>query len=462
MFWRRHKSPAPSTSLLRGLGFDLLVLQVIGLVVLVWVVIDRLDTTIDDLEAEDMHKNALDLADRLESGGLSDIDLESSDLARFSPAYGRYLFAVVGNDGRVLFSSVKPGRALAPIDSANPGHTARFKTSNGASLLWGVTVEANLGKRHVWIQVAEDMNHRDAVLDEVAVRFLERGGGLILALSVAQIVFALIRMQRRIRPLLSASASVEAIGPDIGPERINCDGVPSEILPLVFAVNSAFDRLGIAFRAQKEFLENAAHELRTPLSVLRARVETIDNALLRQELETDIAVLSRLVTQLLRAAEMEGLAGNDPADIDLLDLTETVASYLFPAAAMSGRSINVGGDADVIVRGCAETIGQAINNLVENALFHTPLGTGIDIRVIGGDCPEIRVRDHGPGVPPEARQLIFQRFWRSDRSKGNGAGLGLSMVRRAMDLHHGTATVEDAPGGGAVFILRFGNVPSAA
>lgn len=219
-------------------------------------------------------------------------------------------------------------------------------------------------------------------------------------------------------------------------------------LPLVSAVNGAFDRIEATFRAQKEFLENAAHELRTPLSVLRARVETLEDAAMRCELETDIALLSRLVTQLLRAAEIKG-----PVDLELV--AATVASYLVPAATRAGRTIQVGADGPARVIGSAETIGQAINNLVENALSHTPPGSAVEVDVRGGAHPQVRVRDHGPGVAPDERELVFQRFWRRDRRRGSGAGLGLAMVRRAMDLHGGSAHVEAAPGGGARFVLDF-------
>jgi len=453
MFWTFGRAIPRPASLLRGLAQDLLLLHLLGFAVLGFVVFDRLDAAIDGLAAETMQRDALELADRLASQGLS-ATLDSGTQARFSPDYGRYRFSVLGRDGRVLVSSMAPPQALAPFDPAEPG-TVRFRAPHRAAMLWGVTVPARIGATPVWIQVAEDMNHRDAVIDEVAARFLDEGGWLILAVSGLQIALTLLRMRRRIRPLVAASASAEAIGPDIGHQRIRGDGVPSEILPLVEAVNGAFDRIEATFRAQKEFLENAAHELRTPLSVLRARIETLADGPVRHELETDVAVLSRLVTQLLRAAEVEGLSRHDQGRVDLAVLAATVASYLAPAASRAGREIRVSGADDAVVTGSAETIGQAINNLIENALGHTPPDSAIEVTVRGGARPQVWVRDHGPGVAPEERDLVFQRFWRRDRRKGSGAGLGLAMVRRTMELHGGTVSVTDAPGGGALFILDF-------
>ena len=455
MFWTFGRANPEPPSLLRGLAKDLLLLHLAGLAVLLLVVFDRLDAVIDDLEAEDMHRDALALAERLTSHGLSAATLDSATQAHFSPDYGRYRFSVLDRDGRVLVSSLDPAQALAPLDPATPPEGVRFRAAHRAAMLWGVTVPARIGTTPVWIQVAEDMNHRDAVIDEVGARFLDQGGWLILLLSAGQIAAALLRTRRRIRPLVAASASAGAIGPDIGHQRVRAEGVPREILPLVGAVNGAFDRIEATFRAQKEFLENAAHELRTPLSVLRARVETLEDAAMRRELETDIAVLSRLVTQLLRAAEIEGLAGHDQGPVDLERVAATVASYLVPAASRAGRTIRVSAAGPARVTGSAETIGQAINNLVENALSHTPPGSAVEVEVRGGAHPQVRVRDHGPGVAPDERELVFQRFWRRDRRQGSGAGLGLAMVRRAMDLHGGSAHVEAAPGGGALFVLDF-------
>jgi len=456
MFWKRVPRDLRPPSLLRSLARDLLLLQLVGLVLFFVVLLQRLDATIDDLEERTMRQDAVDLVARLAAVGLGSVDVETPAFARFSPAYGRYVFSVLESDGRVILSSARPVRPLAPLDPAAGREARRFKTQTDTTLLWGLSLPATISGQAVWIQVAEDMNHRDALADEVTAGVLKQGAWLLLGLSAVGIVLVLARLRRQIRPLVAASASAAAIGPEIGGGRIRGDGLPREVLPLVDAVNGAFDRLEIAFRAQKDFLEMAAHELRTPLSVLRARVETMEDGALRRDLETDIAGLSRLVTQILRAAEMEGLAVNDHAPIDLGDLAATVAGYLRPAAAQSGRQIRIDAEPGVMVEGCTETIGQAINNLVENALAHTPAGTPIEVRVGRRPVPHVRVRDHGPGIPPEERALVFQRFWRRDRRRNrSGAGLGLAMVRRAMELHHGSVTIEEATDGGAVFVLSF-------
>jgi signal transduction histidine kinase len=106
----------------------------------------------------------------------------------------------------------------------------------------------------------------------------------------------------------------------------------------------------------------------------------------------------------------------------------------------------------VWVRGESGVLFQALRNLVENALSHTPAGTTVEVKVDAQGA--LRVLDRGAGVPPADRELVFQRFWRRDRSKSGGAGLGLSIVKRIVEAHGGEAHVQPRSGGGSVFVIR--------
>lgn len=442
----------PGPSLLRALALDLLIVQAVALGVIFFVFVQRLEATVEELEARDMREVAQDLFSRLSLTHGASLSLSPGEMARFSPSYGRYAFAVLDGEGNVLLSSYAPPRPLAPPGGRD--NTGRFQTHMDGALLWGVEVGALVDGRPVSIQVAEDMNHRDVLMDEIVSSFVSRASWLLVPLFAAQLGFALFRMRRRFRPVLSASRSAADISPHRPAGRISHRGVPTEILPLVEAANSALARIEQAFQGQREFLGNTAHELKTPLAILRARIEMMGPGNLRRELETDVAALSRMVTQLLRSAELES-AGDGTGAIVLMDLAAAVADYLQPVAARYGKRIVVSGDDGAGIVGCAETIGQAINNLVENAIYHTPKETDIEVTIVGGPAPEVRVRDHGPGIPLAEREAIFQRFWRKDRERSGGAGLGLSIVRRAMELHDGTVRVEEAPDSGMVFILQF-------
>jgi signal transduction histidine kinase len=230
--------------------------------------------------------------------------------------------------------------------------------------------------------------------------------------------------------------------------------MPPEILPLVKAVNQALDRLELGFRSQREFAADAAHELRTPLAILRTRIETLPHSEASRALGRDVENMSRVVSQLLDATELETAIVDPESVADLHEVGVEIAEFIAPLALKRGKSIElIGVDKPVLIVGNAEMIRRATRNLVENALHHTPEGTAIEI-VVGQDG-SISVIDNGDGVPPENRESIFKRFWRRSTRASGGAGLGLSIVKKIVEAHHGSITVEDAPGRGARFIMRF-------
>ncbi len=163
--------------------------------------------------------------------------------------------------------------------------------------------------------------------------------------------------------------------------------------------------------------------------------------------------MARIVGQLLDVAELESFVP-DPAEVtDLLALAQEVAEYMAPMAVARGRRLALTGSArPVWVKGDAQVLFQALRNLVENALAHTPAGTTVEVKVDaqGG----LRVLDRGPGVPADDRELVFQRFWRRNRSKSGGAGLGLAIVKSIVEAHGGEVTVQGRNGGGAAFVIR--------
>ncbi|MBP2233231.1 signal transduction histidine kinase [Azospirillum agricola] len=158
--------------------------------------------------------------------------------------------------------------------------------------------------------------------------------------------------------------------------------------------------------------------------------------------------------QLLRVAQAEALVVTPGAAADLGELARDVAAFLGPMAVRAHRTVEVEApDAPVMVRGQTDALFHAVRNVVDNALRHTPPGTAVVLRVETAP-PSLSVSDGGPGIPPEHRKLVFQRFWRAER-RGGGSGLGLAIVQRTMAAHGGRVIVEDAEGGGARFRLVF-------
>ncbi|MBX9634017.1 MAG: hypothetical protein K2X44_03465, partial [Magnetospirillum sp.] len=255
-------------------------------------------------------------------------------------------------------------------------------------------------------------------------------------------------------PLRTLSRQAEGIGPNTTDLRLPCTDVPREVMPLVFAVNNALERLEEGFRLQRDFTADAAHELRTPLAVLTAHIDTLPDRSVAAALRRDLDGMTRLVEQLLRVARVEALVVAPSDHADLAAIARDVAAYLAPTAIHANRMIEVDAPEDeVLVHGQADALFHAVRNLVDNALRHTPSGTTVTLTV-SDHPPCLRVSDQGPGIPAELRSVVFQRFWRSDR-RTSGAGLGLAIVQRTMRAHGGEVVIEDAEGGGAQFRIDF-------
>jgi signal transduction histidine kinase len=261
-------------------------------------------------------------------------------------------------------------------------------------------------------------------------------------------------VRRAFRPVLQASRQASEIGPRRTDIRLPVEGIPDEIRSLVVAVNEALDRLEYGLRVQKEFAADAAHELRTPLAILRTRIDTLADKHVSELLREDVEAMSRTVAQLLEMAELETLHV-DPADkADLHAVCAEVIEAIAPWAIAQDKTIAlVGAELPVWIKGHAEMIARAIRNLVENAIKHTPAGASVEVVV--EEDGTVRVRDEGPGVGENERELLFQRFWRRDRKRTGSAGLGLSIVRRIVEAHGGRVAVANRSTGGAEFSLHF-------
>lgn len=219
------------------------------------------------------------------------------------------------------------------------------------------------------------------------------------------------------------------------------DQAPREVAPLVSAFNAALRRLDEDHERQRRFLGLAAHELRTPVAVLRSKVESSENAETRS-LAGDIHRLATLAEQLLDLQRMENGERHDPVDIAAL-VRNTVAD-LAPLMIARGKTVAVEIAADRPVLGDPAAIERVVMNLVQNAAQHG--GQHIIVRVTDAG---FEVEDDGPGIPPDERERIFEPFYRL-RPSATGSGLGLSLVKEVIARHDGRVDILDAPGGGAI------------
>ena len=387
------------------------------------------------------------------------------DLAAFySEDYGRAAFAVLDRSGQVLFSSPPAKHPIAALPSAGKPFQF-FSQKRAGDEYYGVTVTTDVDGTPLFLQVNEDLAHRDVLIDDIVAGFLTRVGWITAPILLLLLAIDVFIFRRAVQPIVAASALAEQIGPERIELRLPESGMPAEVLPLVRAVNDAFDRLDAGFRGQREFTADAAHELRTPLAILRTQIDMIGDNEVAEPLRHDVESMSRLVNQLLEISELDSLFIAEGETADLVTIAGDVAAFLAPLALSQNKTLAmIGARRPVRVRGNGDTIARAVRNLVENGLAHTAPGTTVELRVAAEGT--ISVLDRGPGVPTALREQIFRRFWRRDRRRGGNAGLGLAIVARIAEMHRAEVTIDDRPGGGTVFALRFAAVlpekPAAA
>ena len=241
--------------------------------------------------------------------------------------------------------------------------------------VFGAALRTEVGQRTVFVQVEQKTHDPDYLRMAVVDEFITDGGWLVIPLLLVLLGVSIWIVKRALAPITQISALAESIGPMNANIRLPVDQVPVEILPLVQSMNAALDHLEQGLQRQREFNANAAHQLRTPLSVLMANVDTLKDPEVANRLRTDVEHMSRIVSQLLLAARLETVSINLDEIVDLNDAAAEIAGNLAPLALASGKSIElVRNDEPVVIRTNTFAVRAALGNLIENAIKHTPAG----------------------------------------------------------------------------------------
>jgi signal transduction histidine kinase len=265
-------------------------------------------------------------------------------------------------------------------------------------------------------------------------------------------------MRQCLRPLRALSEQASQVDLDRLSRQFSEKEVPGEIVPFVHAVNDALARVDGSAQRMRRYFANAAHELRTPLAIMRARLENAPESTLVVNLMSDTSKLQTIVEQALSAARLEERKEAFDAEVDLQETVQQVVRSFFPLGVKCGRSIEFEESENAgFVKGSAAAIAGVVGNLIDNALKMEPEGGAVIVRMDGRTG--VQVEDHGKGVAPQDRERIFEPFWRESEST-SGAGLGLAIARDLMEKLGGQIWVEDTPGGGATFKLCFLRAPS--
>ena len=285
------------------------------------------------------------------------------------------------------------------------------------------------------VQIAQDMDAREARARAIALRATLPMALMapLLMLVVGWIITRSLAPVERMRRNVAQRAD-----DDLSP--LPEQGLPAEVRPLVQELNLLFSRVGSAFEAQKNFVADAAHELRSPLTALKLQAEGLRRAADPASREAAITRLQggieraiHLVGQLLVLARQESgeaSSATPAAPVDLEQLVAQCVTAALPQAQARGIDLGVAQADAATVQGDAAALRILLGNLIDNAVKYAPQGGRVDVSVHAGDrAPMLCVQDNGPGIPEVERERAFDRFYRLADGKAEGSGLGLAIVR---------------------------------
>ena len=293
---------------------------------------------------------------------------------------------------------------------------------------------------------------RSILLDELA----DHVAGPLTPITILVVGVALFVVRRSLVPLEAAAAAARDVDPRKNRfrlvEALPGRAPPAEVANFAQAMDKLLDRIDAVTEAQATFAGSIAHELRTPLSLLALELEGVPGEA-AERARAEVQAMARSVDQLLRIARLEALRFGPDDRVDLRVVAAEVVGRLAPLAIEAGRDLAFVDDGGVTIAGNADAVFGALRNLVENALRISPTGGTVTVRV--GPGPTVAVEDEGPGLPASGGASLFGRFVQGDRAGQGTAGLGLAIVAKAMEIHHGTVEATDRPEGGACFRLHF-------
>lgn len=420
---------------------------ILGMVV--WMVFSPY-VTWGDVAAASAQKRILEALERDPASGIVSIR-DTPALTAYAATRPDFRYAVLQN-GRVAKGSDPELRALfermSPYIPKNGQLEIAMPYGRGTAQLESgrMTDDAEL----VFATVGNQFQLED--LDSYVRVFLPELIPLLAPTFLAAAIALPLLIQAAVRPLRRAARDAEGVTfANLG-RRLSEEGVPEEAAPLVRAVNAALARLEVGARNQRLFYANAAHELRTPVAILQARLDATPGIPRGDDLRRDVARIITLIDQLL-VLERANAPLTENEEINLFERARLVVGDRAPLAIHSGRSVDfVAEGPSPVIRGDRRVLDSALANLIDNALRAEPVGGCIHVRA--GPGLMIAVIDHGPGIPIADRDLVFEPFWRKENDT-TGSGLGLSIVREALRILGGQIAIEDTIGGGASFRITF-------
>lgn len=320
----------------------------------------------------------------------------------------------------------------------------------------------------VSVAIALPLNSVNATLHQMQLFILLVGLGVVLLAGITGYA-AVHRSLRGLRAIEDTAAAVVASGDltrraPVAPDSTEVGRLGASFNAMVANLETAFAAQAASEARMRRFVSDASHELRTPLASIRGYGELYRMGAVPAEelpstfsrIESEAIRMGTLVNDLLALARLDERQGLRLTEVDLREIASDALGDLH--ALDPDRPTELVGDTAVPVIADADRIRQVVTNLIGNVVQHTPAGTAVEIAVAAeSGWARLEVRDHGPGVPPEAASRIFERFYRPDSSRARtsgGAGLGLAIVATILAAHHGTVEYRPTPGGGTTIVVH--------
>ena len=354
-------------------------------------------------------------------------------------------FAIYSTDGKMLLHDGENGQDI-PYDYRRDGFdNGQLNDDKDAwRFLWLTAPNGNYR-----IVVGQEWEYRQEMALDVVTSQLTPW---LVALPL-MLLLLIVLLSRELRPLKRLAQSLHQRAPD-ATEKLATDGVPTEVRPLLDALNHLFDRTQEMMTRERRFTSDAAHELRSPLTALKVQTEvaqlSLDDHAAQQkalaQLHTGIDRASRLVDQLLTLSRLDSLDNLDDIDaIPLADLLQSAVMDIYHHAQRAGIEIRLNIHTQVTRSGQPLLLSLLVRNLLDNAVRYSPRGSAVDVTL---NAQSFIVRDNGPGISPDALARIGERFYRPPGQDETGSGLGLSIVKRIAALHGMRVSLANAREGG--------------
>ncbi|MEB8385618.1 HAMP domain-containing sensor histidine kinase [Rhodobacteraceae bacterium KMM 6894] len=375
------------------------------------------------------------------------------DALRFRGVDGNFRYTVFADDGRLVAggeASDAIWQQLAKLQVGAP----RSVTLVGERIGLGLRTMIMDQDYYVLVSTFPKGNNETRLSKLLHEIEEEIWWGILAVLMV--ISAARFATRRSLAPLRVLSEQAREIGPLAANRRLDAARLPAEFVPLITDVNEAFARLEQGYKAQRDFSSNVAHEIRTPIAVLRSSIDRIEDADLAQTLSQDAEHLDRIFSQLIDLARADAASISGFETVDLYAVAVDTATGFAQGAVRNNRTLSVTGTEQAKVGGNTGLLSIALGNLIRNALHFTAEHSEVEIEVLS-DPAGWRVLDRGPGVPEALKSALFERFNRGAHSSSNssGSGIGLAIVKSVADCHNATVTIENRRGGGSVFSFIF-------